>query len=170
MNKTRRTNQHGFTLIELMIVVAIIGILASVAIGSYQTYQIRAQVSEGLQLAGNALSPIAGYYIETGEAPENRAVAGMSPSATDTFGAYVSSLEVVDGRVDITYGNRANAIIGNAILTMTPYVTVDGTVFWRCGPEPEPDSGVLMGSVAGGNTATYDAGTVDSRYLPGSCR
>jgi type IV pilus assembly protein PilA len=162
--------QQGFTLIELMIVVAIIGILASVAISSYQTYTIRAQVSEGLNLAGSALTPVTNFFMETGEAPQNRSEAGMSTNGTDTFGTYVRSIEVEDGRVNITYGNKANAIIGNAVLTMTPYETSDGSVFWRCGSSAAPSGGALLGSVNGGNAATYDAGTVESRYLPTSCR
>ena len=165
-----RKYQKGFTLIELMIVVAIIGILASVAITSYQTYTVRAQVAEGLNLAGNALTPVSNFYMETGEAPQNRAEAGMSANATDTFGAYVQSIAVVDGRVDITYGNKANAIIGNAVLALTPYETSDGSVFWRCGSAPAPSSGALMGSGGGGNTTTYSAGTIDGRYLPPNCR
>lgn len=166
----RQQHQQGFTLIELMIVVAIIGILASVAITSYQTYTIRAQVSEGLNLAGNALTPVSNYFMETGQAPQNRAEAGMSANATDSFGNYVQSIAVVDGRVDVTFGNKANAIIGNAVLTLTPYETNDGSVFWRCGPSAAPASGALMGTSGGGNAAAYDAGTVDGRFLPPICR
>jgi type IV pilus assembly protein PilA len=162
--------QKGFTLIELMIVVAIIGILASVAIGSYQTYTIRAQVSEGLNLAGSALTPVSNYFMETGRAPVDRAEAGMSANAADTFGTYVQSLEIVDGRVDITFGHKANAVISNTVLTLTPYESEDGSVFWRCGGSNAPTTGALMGSITGVNAASYDAGTVEIRYLPMSCR
>ena len=147
MISNRHEHQDGFTLIELMIVVAIIGILASVAISSYQTYTIRAQVSEGLNLAGNALTPVSNFFMETGQAPENRAEAGMSANASDTFGNYVQAIAVVDGRVDITYGNRASAIIGNAVLTMTPYETDDGSVFWRCGHAAAPEDRAVVGFV-----------------------
>src|SRR5262245_35582758 len=86
--------QKGFTLIELMIVVAIIGILAAIAIPAYQDYTIRSQISEGLTLAGAAKAAVAESFSQTGLPPSNREVAGMSATATDTNGKYVSSVEV----------------------------------------------------------------------------
>ena len=75
--------QQGFTLIELMIVVAIIGILAAIAIPAYQDYTIRAQVSEGLSLAAGAKTAVAETFLNTGVPPGTRTIAGMSPNATD---------------------------------------------------------------------------------------
>ena len=91
--------QKGFTLIELMIVVAIIGILAAIAIPAYQDYTVRAQVSEGMNLAAAAKAAVAEYYLNRGDAPENRTQAGMSPVATDTSGKYVESIEVTNGTI-----------------------------------------------------------------------
>jgi type IV pilus assembly protein PilA len=172
---TPTNNQTGFTLIELMIVVAIIGILSSIAMSSYQTYTVRAQIAEGIHLAGNAKTPIVDSFLSTGEAPAGRTDAGMTPDAADTFGKYVTSVAVENGRVDVFFGNDANNDISNRILSLTPYETPDGSVIWRCGQQPAPGAAggsiaVPMGSKGTGNAATYQASTVNDRYLPSTCR
>jgi type IV pilus assembly protein PilA len=164
--------QKGFTLIELMIVVAIIGILAAIAIPAYQDYTIRAQVSEGLNLAAAAKAAVAESFLNTGRAPADRTEAGMSDTATDTNGKYVESVAVENGVITITYGHEANAAIGdpvNLTLELAPYVTPDGSVVWRCGGADLPSgSATLMQS------ATYSGGTLNAadtlRYLPAACR
>ena len=162
-------HQGGFTLIELMIVVAIIGILAAIAIPAYQNYSIRAQVTEGINLAAHAKTRVAEAFLNRGEAPANRAVAGLSDDPTDTSGKYVSAVDVTDGVIVVTFGYEANALINNLTVTMTPYEAGDGGVKWRCGSAPAP-TGPLMGATAGGNQANYIAPTVPPEFLPSSCR
>ncbi len=161
--------QQGFTLIELMIVVAIIGILAAIAIPAYQDYTIRSQVSEGLSLAAAAKAAVAESFLNTGVPPATRTVAGMSVNAADTQGQYVVSVNVATGVIIITYGNEANAQIIGSTLTLTPYESVDLSVVWRCGNAIAPAGTALMGTAATAPTA-YVAPTVLNQYMPSACR
>lgn len=162
-----RQPKNGFTLIELMIVVAIIGILASLAISAYQTYTVRAQVSEGINFAAGAKVPVVDAYTNSGTPPADRVATGLSAAPTDTQGAYVSQVDIDDGRIDITFGNRAHQDIVGDTLSLTPYLTTGNTVTWRCGNAPAPAGALLTG---GGVTAAHLAPSVDERYLPTTCR
>jgi type IV pilus assembly protein PilA len=158
--------QQGFTLIELMIVVAIIGILAAIAIPAYQDYTIRAQVSEGLNLAGAAKTAVAETYLNRGTAPANRTVAGMTTNAGDTQGKYVLSVDVVNGEIIIVYGNDAHSNItgsGANTLVLTPFLSEDDSVVWKCGDAAE-------GSNLSAMNADTDGTNIESRYLPSACR
>jgi type IV pilus assembly protein PilA len=161
--------QKGFTLIELMIVVAIIGILAAIAIPAYQDYTIRAQVSEGMNLAAAAKAAVAETFLNRGTAPANRTVAGMSANATDTNGKYVTAVGVTNGVISITYGAEANTQIANQTLNLVPHVSLDNSVVWRCGAAPQPAGAptLMPGAAAGGGTL---AAASYNKYLPSACR
>ena len=124
--------QQGFTLIELMIVVAIIGILAAIAIPAYQDYTIRAQVSEGINLASGAKAAISEYFMDSGALPASNSEAGLEASGNIT-GNYASSVAVAAGGVvTVTYnGPEVNAQIAGQQLTLTP-TTNAGSVQWAC--------------------------------------
>ena len=123
--------QQGFTLIELMIVVAIIGILAAIAIPAYQDYTIRAQVSEGLNLSGGAKAAVTEYYQDQGLFPTTNVIAGLEIPANIT-GKYVATVTVgAGGSIAIAYGGDANDNIVGAVMTMTP-TNQGGSVSWAC--------------------------------------
>jgi type IV pilus assembly protein PilA len=155
---------QGFTLIELMIVIAIIGILASLAISAYQTYTVRAQISEGINFAASAKVHIVDTYTNTGVAPANRAAAGLPPAATDSRGAYVSQMDISNGRIDVTFGGpRAHPAILGQTLSLTPYIS-GNVVSWQCGNANPPGGALLPGG------DPHQPATMDNRYLPSSCR
>ncbi len=140
--------QQGFTLIELMIVVAIIGILAAIAIPAYQDYTIRSQVSEGLNLAAGAKTAVAEFFNNRGTFPSSNASAGLA-AANAITGNYVTSVDVgaTAGQIRITYGNKANAAITGDTVILSAVTAGGGSVSWRC-----------------------KVGTINSKYVPSSCR
>ena len=123
--------QQGFTLIELMIVVAIIGILAAIAIPAYQDYTIRAQVSEGLTLSGGAKAAVAEFRMDSGNWPSDNAGAGLSLAASIT-GKYTATVSVTDNVISVLYGGDANATyLSGKTVTMTAADNA-GSVSWTC--------------------------------------
>jgi type IV pilus assembly protein PilA len=161
---------RGFTLIELMIVVTIVGILSAFAIPAYQTYTVRAQVTEGLNLVGGVKTQIEEAFTNSGAAPVDRLEAGLSQNATDTQGSYVSGVNVENGVITITFGNESSAAIRNLTLSLVPYETPNLGVVWRCGYAPAPTGLAEMGTAGGTNVAAYIATTVPAEYVAKSCR
>jgi type IV pilus assembly protein PilA len=169
-----KTLQKGFTLIELMIVVAIIGILAAIAIPAYQDYTIRAQVSEGLSLASDIKAGVAEFMAQTGDWPLDLVEAGLGASAVlgDKSGRYVQSLDVSNGTIEIVFGKDVNSKINGSILSVQPLVNENGDVVWQCGASIQPTGTYInSGGQAGGGTYSDDGTTnLSDKYMPASCR
>jgi len=139
--------QHGFTLIELMIVVAIIGILAAIAIPAYQDYTLRAKISEGINMAASAKTSLSEYRISQGRLPGTNTVAGLAPS-TSISSQYVRAVTVIGpGRISVQYRGTGMAPItgGSNIVFAGTYL--NNTVNWTC-----------------------TGGTLRDAYRPANCR
>ena len=164
--------QSGFTVIELIIVVAIIGILASLAVSAFQTYLVRAQVAEGVSMAASAKVPVVDAFNNSGRPPADRAATGMTPLATDTQGSYVSQVAIINGRIEITFGNDAHQDISGETMSVTPYISAgaSGTdsFVWRCGAAPVPPGSSEMSG--GGVESVHVPPSFDTRYMPKTCR
>jgi type IV pilus assembly protein PilA len=153
----------GFTLVELMVVVAVVAILALMSLPSFVDAQLRNQVVEALSLADIAKKPIALAWSATQAFPPDNASIGLPPP-DKVVSNLVSAVAVEDGAIHMTFGNRAHGRLKGAVLTLRPAVVEDATVVpvaWVCGFSKGPDKMTVHGE---------NRTSIPPQYLPAKCR
>jgi type IV pilus assembly protein PilA len=157
------TSQDGFTLMEMVVVMAIVAILALMAVPSYQDRIVRDQIVSALPLADIAKAPIALSWATLQSFPADNGAAGLPP-AEKIVSNFISSVAVQGGAIHITFGNSANGIIKDRILSLRPAVVADAPVVpvaWVCGDAPGPGQMTIKGE---------NKTNIAANYLPLSCR
>lgn len=155
--------QIGFTAVEMLAVLAVIGILAAMAIPSYQSKIVREQILAAIPLAETAKEPISAYRKATMAFPDDNKEAGL-PDADKIVSNQISSLVVESGAIHMTFGNNAHGLLKNKILSIRPAIVEDSPIVpiaWVCGNAAVPNKMVVKG-----NNKT----NIPAAYLPFGCK
>jgi len=159
----RRSAARGFTLIEMMVVIAIIVVLALIALPGVPDKLIRDRIVESVKLADIVKPKVADAWSATGKLPVDNAAAGL-PVADKIVNEYISSVAIESGAIQVTFGNRANTAIQGKVLSLRPGVIDDARIVpvsWVCGNAEPPNKMTVKG---------LNKTDVPARYLPFNCR
>lgn len=162
--------RSAFTYVELIAVVGATSIVVALVLSVYRTYRVRAQVAEGIASAAELIQPVTEHFRRYGEVPAEIPMPAASGVAAMPGNTVVEAIDVVDGRIDVVYGGRADSAIAGRRLSLTPYETADAHVVWICGSRA-PGPGLMpLGFADGGRQAVPTATAIAPRYLTRDCR
>jgi len=164
------TPSRGFSVTELAIVLAVTALIAGLAASAYRTYAVRREVSSSVALAAGEREHVTRSFEHYGEPPRDRESAGLSPDKSDSRGRYIDWIDVVDGRLDLHFGNEADAAIAGHTLSVTPFETADREVSWICGNRVAGPGLKPLGFANGARQAVQVVTQIEPRYLPSICR
>lgn len=153
--------KNGFTLIEVLVVVTILGLLVALALPAYQSYTVRTAAADAITVVAGLQDDVAAYWTDNVAMPTD-AELGRTP--TDTQSKNISQVAVVTGgEIVVTFGNEAPGPLLATVQTFTPYTSADGTMSWQCGTDAMPAA-----LTAHGDLATVP--TIPTEYAPSSCK
>jgi type II secretory pathway pseudopilin PulG len=161
-------NHGGFSLAELAIVLAVTALLFGLGASAYKTYIVRGQVTQSLALAARAQSEVAESFRRDGEPPAD--AAGLPSNGMEDRGAYLDSIEVVDGRIDLRFGSGADPALTGRTLSLTPFESANRDVSWVCGNHVAGPGLHPLGFANGAHQAVQVVTQIGPRYLPSNCR
>jgi type IV pilus assembly protein PilA len=165
-----RARNSGFTLIELVIVIAVTILIGAAGSSAWHTYEVRAQVATSVEQAAGVQGHVEAAFRQTGVPPANRPAAGLRVDPRIAGGPYLKSIDIVGGRIDLVFGAQADAAIAGQTLSLTPFETADARIVWVCGNET-PGIGLHpLGFAGGAGEAPQLRTTIEARYLPPTCR
>ena len=167
---TPALSHRGFSSAELTIVLAVTVLLLGLGASAYKTYVVRGQITQSLTLAAHAQTQIAASFRRDGEPPADRVSAGLPRDGTADRGAYVDSLDVVDGRIDLRFGSGADPSLAGRTLSLTPFESASRDVLWICGNRIAGVGLHPLGFANGARQAVQVVTRIEPRYLPSSCR
>ncbi|HUO68273.1 MAG TPA: pilin [Gammaproteobacteria bacterium] len=167
---TSAGRQRAFSIPEFALVLAVTALIAGLGASAYKTFVVRAQVSQSLELAARAQRQVAQSYQRDGDPPADREAAGLSAAKNDDRGEYVDSIDIVNGRIDLHFGNAADAAIAGRTLSLTPFESASRDVFWVCGNRVAGVGLRPLGFANGARQSLQVVTPIEPRYLPSTCR
>ena len=167
---TPAPSNRGFSLPELMLAIAVTALIAGLGASAYETYMVRGEIAQSIVLADRAQEHVTKSFQRYGEPPADRESAGLSHAKSDDRGPYVDAIDIVDGRIDLHFGNDADAAIAGRTLSLTPFETVGRDVVWICGNRIAGAGLNPLGYASGTRQAVQVVTRIEPRYLPPTCR